>query len=236
MASLDSVKLRNELAKGVIVQNSGSDTPTAFKLDYIGTGTVTSVTVVTATAITLITSDGGTDAYAFATYTTLGAVVDAINADGIFEAKILDALRADASVSRLLAAVITSEIDADLINTVWKVKLDTSTGLQFAVCLSPRSQFNAPLGHVVEIKELRYAVNMGTAAVDSVQVWKRKGSIETKIYSGLSVDTTDTTITWASGVGSITGGDNEEFIFLVKDAATLADATTNYIQIAGFIK
>src|ERR1035437_6970068 len=204
MASLDSVKLRNELAKGVIVQNSGSDTPTAFKLDYIGTGTVTSVTVVTATAITLITSDGGTDAYAFATYTTLGAVVDAIN--------------------------------ADLINTVWKVKLDTSTGLQFAVCLSPRSQFNAPLGHVVEIKELRYAVNMGTAAVDSVQVWKRKGSIETKIYSGLSVDTTDTTITWASGVGSITGGDNEEFIFLVKDAATLADATTNYIQIAGFIK
>ena len=236
MASRDSLEIRNLLAKGTVVQNYGSDTPTVIKLRYIGTGTVTSVTVTTATNIVMITSDGGTDTYAFNTLTTIGAVVDAINADGIFEAKILDGLRSAASASRLLAGAISSVTDTDNMTTVWLVKLDTSTGLQFAACLSPKREFNAPAGHSVELQEIKYSVNMGTAAVDSVQIFKRKGTLETQIYSALSVDTTETTINFAGGVGVLSGNVDEEFIVIVKDAATLGDATGNYLQVSGRIK
>ena len=88
MSSLNSVLTRQALASGVTLQ-VGTDTPVAIRLRKLSVGSVTSVTVTTATNIVMITSDGGTDTYTFATYTTVGALVDAINADGIFEAKVL---------------------------------------------------------------------------------------------------------------------------------------------------
>jgi hypothetical protein len=233
MASLDSLKTKALLAKGVVIQNYGADTPVVMKLRYVGTGTVTSVTVTTATNIVTVSTEGS-KTYTFASYTTIGAVVDAINADGIFEAKILDALRSAASASRLLDGAISSTTDEDG-KTVWNVKLDTSTGLQYAACLSPLRLFDAPKGHNVKLQEIKYAINMGTAAVDSVQIYKRNGTVESKIYSGLSVDTTATTINWASGIGFISGNDNEEIIVIVKDAATLADDSGNYLQVSGLI-
>lgn len=234
MASRDSLEVRNLLAKGTVVQNYGSDTPVVIKLRYKGTGTVTSVTVTTATSIVSVTTDGGTDTYAFATYTTIGSVVDAINAGGIFEAKILDGLRSAASASRLLDGAITAVVESGV--TVWRVKLDTSTGLQFASCLSPMREFDTPKGHNVELQEIVYSINMGTAAVDSVQIWKRKGTIETQIYSALSVDTTATTISFASGKGFISGAADEDLIVIVKDAATLADAAGNFLSVVGLVK
>lgn len=234
MASLDSLLVRQALAKGTTIQ-AGTDAPVAIRLRYIGTGTVTSVTVTTATNIVMVTSDGGTDTYAFATYTTVGAVVDAINKDGIFEAKVLDCLRSLASASTLVDGAITAGTDGNGLR-VWDVKQDTSASLQIAVCLSPFRDFDSPKSHRVHLQELRYSVNMGTAAADSVQIWKRKGAVEVQIFGALSVDTTDTTISFASGIGKITGDVDGELIALVKDAATIADAAGNYVRVTGLIE
>lgn len=235
MSSLDYLFSRSLLKKGVVNQ-SGTDTPVAIRLRYIGTGTVTSVIVTTATDITMITSDGGTDAYLFATYTTVGAVADAINADGIFEAKVLDCLRALASASKLVAATITSGTFEGI--TVWDVLVDTSAALQIGTSLTYSRGFDKPQvkGHRVHLQSIWYAVNMGTAAVDSVQVWKRKGTVETELLGLLSVDTTETTVTFALGFGYISADEGEDLVVLVKDAATLADATGNFVRVVGLVE
>lgn len=233
------MQTRQVLSKGVVRQ-VGTDTPIAFKLRYKGTGSVTSVTVDnTEEEIVLVTSDGGTDTYTVAANTTIGAMVDAINKDGIFEAKIMDSLRSLSSDDTLVDGAVTASVDENGV-TVWNIKQDTSASLQFAVTLSPKFLFGAPSGHRVHLQELRYAINMGTAAADSVQIWKRKATLgggqETQIFGALSVDTTDTTISFASGEGKITTGNDEELILLVKDAATLADASSNYLRLTGIVE
>lgn len=233
MSSLDSVLIRQARAEGVVVVGR-TDTPVAVRLRYVGTGTVTSVTVTTATNIVMVTSDGGTDTYAFATYDTVGKLVDAINRDGIFEAKALDALLADATASKLVDGAITAGTDSNGVRS-WDVKVDTSTALKISACVSAHRDWDTPARRV-HLKEVKYAVNMGTAAADSVQVWLRRGATETQLLGYLSVDTTETTISFASGQGSITGKEDDEIIVLVKDAATLADAAGNYVQATGIIE
>jgi len=234
MASLESLKMRKYAAKGTIIQRVGQDTPVAIKVKYIGTSTITSVVVTTGTDI-VFTTAAATDTIDFATYTTIGAVVDAINGTGRWQAMVVDALRSAASVSRLFSATVTAATD-EVGASVYNIKLDTSSGLQYAVCLSPFTNFDAPKGHAVKLQEIKYGINMTTPAVNSVQIWKRLGTVETQVFGGLSVDTTETTISWASGVGYIGGNVNEEIIVLVKDAAQLDDATTNYIQVVGVIE
>lgn len=242
MASLDSLQVRSLLKKGV-VQNVGSDTPVAIRLRHLGAETVTSVTVTTGTGLVLIGSTT-TDTITWATDTTLAAVVSRINATGRWEAKLLDALSAQLSDDTLLDGAITSAYDGNG-NVIWDVKQDTSTALELGTCISAHRDFDVALGqkraHLLEIK---YGVNMGAAAVDSVQVYKRKigpqsaltVGTETKLVSYLSVDTTETTISWASGEGKISVGPDEEIFVRVKDATTLTNATTNYVQVAGFIE
>jgi len=234
MASLDGLRVRKFLASGSVRQ-AGTDAPVAIRLRKIAGGTVTSVTVTTATDIVAVTSVGGTDTYTFSSLATVGAVVDAINRDGIFEAKVLDCLRSLASASTLVNGVVTAGID-DNGNTVWDIKQDTSASLQIAIALSPSRAFDAPKGHRVHLQEVRYSVNMATAAADSVQIWKRKGAIETQLFGALSVDTTDTTINFALGVGQISAESDEDLIVLVKDAAALADAAGNYVRVVGVIE
>ncbi len=233
MASLDSLLVRQAAQSGTVIQK-GTDGPVAIRLRKLGTETATSVTVTTATNIVLVGSTT-TDTVAFATYTNYGSVVDRINSTGRWEAKILDALRSKASASTLLNGAITSSTDQNG-ETIWDVLQDTSASLQIAVCLSPKRDFDAPKGHRVHLQELRYSVNMGTAAADSVQIWKRNGTTETQLFGALSVDTTDTTINFASGEGKITARNDEDLIAIVLDAATLADATGNYVRLTGIIE
>ena len=74
---------------------------------------------------------------------------------------------------------------------------------------------------------------MGTAAADSFQIWRRRGTTETQLFGQLSVDTTETTLNLASGYGTIGGANEDEIIVLVKDAATLADDAGNFVRIVG---
>lgn len=234
MSSLNSVLTRQALASGTVLQ-VGSDTPVAIRLKKKTAGSVTSVTVTTATNIVMITSDGGTDTYAFATYTTVGALVDKINDDGIFEAKVLDCLRSQATASKFVDGAIASGTDENGV-VIWDVLNDTSAVLELGICLSPARNFDAIKGHRVHLQEIVYSVNMGTAAADSVQIYKRRGTTETKIYGTLSVDTTETTIRFANGEGKISGAPDEEIFVRVKDAATLADAAGNFVRISGIIE
>lgn len=231
MSSLDSLLTRQALAQGVVVQ-AGTDVPVALRLRYVGAGTVTSVTVTTGTNIVMVTSDGGTDTYAFATYATLGSLADAINSDGIFEAKVIDDLRSSATATQYVNGAITAGSDANGVR-VWDVLVDTSAALRIPVALTQRD-FDAPK-RKVRLQEIVYSVNMGTAAADSTQVWLRRGATETKIMGLLSVDTTETTIRFANGEGSISTRDGDEIIVLVKDAAALADAAGNFVRVVGQI-
>lgn len=242
MSSLAFVQERNLMQKGV-AQNVTTDSPVAIRIRKVGTESATSVVVTTATNIVL-TGSTTTDTIAFATYTTLAAVVAAINATGRWEAKLLDALSTQASASTLLAATITAGTDGNGV-VVWDVNQDTSTALQFVTCISPHRDFDVVKGRRVHVIQIKYLIDLGTAAVDSVQIFKRslgKGSgvlasaTEVKVTSYLSVDNSSTTITWASGLGRITSNVNEELIVLVKDAATLADATTNFLEVVGIIE
>jgi hypothetical protein len=236
MASLDSLQTRKLLAKGAAV-HAGTDKSVAIRLRYIGTGTVTSVTAVTATSVETITSDGGTDTFLFATYTTMGALADAINGLGIFEAKVLDVLRSAASDDAILAEAITVPTYDENGNAVYDLKVDTSGMFYVGACLSNNRAFGTVLeGHRVSLQEISYVANMGTAAADGLKVYARnvKSGVERLVYAGLSVDTTATTVTFASGQGSITSNDGEELIALIKDAASMADGA--YLRVVGILE
>lgn len=233
MSSLDGLLVRKNAGTGQLL-NLKTDQPVAIRIRHVGTAAVTSVTVTAATDIVLVDADGTTTS-TFATDTTIGKVVDTINGAANWECFVLDALRSDASASRLLDGAISSGSKDGV--TVWDVKVDTSTALQFAVCARADRGFSLPserlLQAKVKIRLLKYGINMGTAAADSVKLIERKGATETTLLSDLSVDTTETTVfdSTAGGDESFIGGEvGKEYVFLVKDAATLADATTNYIR------
>lgn len=230
--SLEGLRVKQLLRKGEFKQVK-TDTPVAIRIVHVGTAAVTSVTVVTGTGITLIDADGS-NALTFATYTTVGAVADAISALNNWECKILDALRSDASVSTLLDGAITSSINRIGI-TVWDVLADTSTTLALTAAASAYRDMGGEAlnkGKRVKLKKADYKVDVGTAAANSAQIWSRIGSREVQLVGDLSVDNTATTLyTGIGDVDAFLGGRvDEELIVRVKDAATLADSTANYVN------
>lgn len=236
MASKDSILVRHALGRG-IVKRVLDDTPVAFRARYVGTGTVTSVTVTTATNIVFITSDGGTDTYAFATYTTMGALVDAINSDGIFQVRILDALRADSTTSSpLVNGAITAATGEDGYR-IWDALVDTSVFKALTARIVPevvREFTGNPKDHRVSLKEIRYNVNVSAAEAKAVRVYQVRGYTETLIWSAKSVDATLTTITFAGGYGKITGADKDELVIRVLDATSVTDGADNFLEVVGY--
>jgi hypothetical protein len=238
--SVNSFYADRALLKRPILGHVTTDTPVAIRLRYVGTGTVTSITTTTATNIVMITSDGGTDTYAFATYTTVGSLVDAINKDGIFEAIVLDSLRSYATASQFVTGAITASTHIEGYS-IWDVLVDTSAAYYFAFCADPANrgffQLAKSKSHRVNLREIKYYIDMGTAAADSVQLWERNGTVETQVNGWLSVDATATTINLASAnVDMYSALEGNQLIALVKDAGALADATTNYLDVSASIE
>lgn len=235
MASRDSLATRELLRVGTI-NHIKDDLAVALRLRYIGTGTVTSVIVTAATDITMITSDGGTDAYLFATYTTLGALVDAINGDGIFEAKILDGLRADSTGSSTLKSATISPATIDGITT-WSVVTDTSVLKKISAGAVVDRGFSMGKAladkKFLRLKKLSYNVNVSAAEASAVKVTKRKGSTETTVASWTSVDATVTTpFDWTASEFSLVGKPGEEFVVSVQDATSVTDDAANFVEVA----
>jgi len=207
-----------------------ADEPVAIRLEYVGSGTVTSVTVTTATDIVMVTSDGGTDTYAFATYTTLAALENAINGDGIFEARVLDAKRDDATDGSELADGAITKSTAGFYDVV----VDTSTeqAITYRCAYDRLVKERIPSGnHRVSLNEFIYYATLGGASVDDVQVWEYDPAknTETQVYQALSVSATVSTVRFGAGKGSITGGWGNDLIVRLVDPTSLSD-TGLYLQ------
>jgi hypothetical protein len=227
MASLNSLQLRAATARGIVNQVV-DDSPVAVRLKYVGSGTVTSVTVTTATDITFVTSDGGTDAYTWANYTTLGALVDKINSDGIFEARILDALRTTATGAGLVidgAITISSEGYYDM-------KSDTSNADFLAARISyDRATGSSKLraGHRVHLQSIVTNVTLGGGAdanALAVYQYNPANQVETLIWKATPTTGSEATITWASGQGKITADEGCDLIVIVSDATSTTGTLT----------
>ena len=241
MGSLNSALLKKALAKGVVGMVV-DDTPVAIRLKYIGTGTVTSVTVDTGTDLVMITSDGGTDTYDFGTYTTIGALVDAINGDGIFEAKVLDSIRSEATATQFVDGAISSSTlrDGGVSTTIWDVLVDTDAADYIAYRLTYDRGFEREAikkGHTVSLREIVYYMTMGTASTaNSVRVYEIDGTTETQIARrATGVTQTETTINWASGEGFISAAVGNDLVIYVTDAAFTDDAG-NYLEVTGLVE
>lgn len=243
MASFEGVYTRYLLRTGT-VQQVIADTPVAIRLRYIGTGTVTSVTVTTGTNIVMVTSDGGTDTYAFATYTTIATLIGKINADGIFQAKVLDALLADATATQFVDGAITAGTDSNGVVS-WDVLTDTSAALKVTATLTGNRDwdtnwFNAEKvgSHRAVLQSTVYYADVNAAYTNGFQIWRRRGipgRTETQIYGVPSVDATLTTLTFASGQGMISGYDGDEIVVRVIDGTSMSN-TGLLLQAIGYLE
>ena len=234
MASRDGLETRKLLSKG-IVRSNAEDTAVGIKLRYIGTGTVTSVDT-TATTVVLITTDGLTDTYTFGAGTsTMGLLADAINADGIFEAKVVDTLRSQATASAFNTATLGAVVDADGL-VVYKLLMDTSGAVTQGLCFGPMDSFQYVKGHRVHLLQVDYIIN-NTAAAATLKIYKRlKNGTETLIYSATNTDDTLASLTWASGYGKISSGDDEELVIFFDGTVVNASSNLTKIQAIGEIE
>lgn len=236
MASRDSLEMRKLAAQGTVVV-SRDDTPVALRIRHLTSEAVTSVVVTAATSI-VFTGATNTDTFLFATYTTLGSLIAAINATGRWEAVCLDALLTDSTASsNLLGQTITAGVDGNGVQ-VWDVNPDTSVFKAITATLSLHRNFDViGKGHVVSLQEIVYNVDVNAAAANSVRVYQRtKSGVETQLLGIASVDVTKTTVNWAAGVGSIDGGDDCALIVRIQDATSVTDSANNFVQITGILK
>lgn len=239
MSSLYSENVKNVLAKGDVRQ-VGSDSPIAIRLRYTGTDTVTSVTVTTATNIVLVTTDSDsettTTTCAFATYTTIGDVVDYLDNITDWDVKILDTIRSEASASQLVDGVISASTEDG--NTYYDAKLDTSACDYFAVRLTYDRGFDKKQksSHRVELQEVKYLIDFTTVSANNVKIYEIDGVNETIKMQELPVDNTATTLTFASGRGYMTSGDGNDIVVKIDDGGDLVDGSGNYLRIVGLLK
>lgn len=235
MSSTDSLTARNLLKEGV-VGYVVDDTPVALRLRYTGTGSVTSVTVDTGTDLEAITSDGGTETWAFATYDDVGKLADIINDSEYWECKVLDALRSDATVSVFVnGAIAAGTVDGV---TYYDVLTDTDALDSYTYRLSYDRHVNEnkPKGsHRVHLLEFTYNVDVNAASADGVQVWEcdDDGNTETQIISRKSVDATETTVNWASGEGKVTAGVGNDLVVRITDSTSITDSSDNFLEVVG---
>jgi len=234
MSSLAFLQSRKLGARGVVSQ-TGTDKPVALRLLALGVaGTVTSATVTTATDITLVTSNGGTEVFLFSAYATVGALADAISASTYWDCKVLDTLRSYPTATQFVDGVITSSTNEGVV--VYDVLVDTSAALYFAYRLTVDRGIGQekPSGAKrVHLQEIEYFATLGAAAADSVQVWETHGGEETQVIGNLSVSATKTTENFAAGMGKMTSEVGNDLVIVLLDSLSIADAGGNYLTVVG---
>ena len=235
MSSLDSILVKQGIAQnkvGTVVD----DGPVALRLKYLGTGTITSVTVDTGTDLEMITSDGGTETFAFATYTTIATLADAINASAYWEALVLDALRTDQTDNSDFVDGVITVSSAGFYDVTVDTNVAQNAGGDFIYTY--RCAYNREPGsekpsgsHRVRLSEVKYSVNVNGIEAKGFQIfeWDAKAKTETAIYQVASVDTTATTVNFASGNKTLDAGIGNDLIVRVKDTTSIGDAAGNYL-------
>lgn len=243
MASKDSLEIRklNEVGTTVSTTSTGIGTnlPVAIRIRKKGTETATSVTLTTATQIELIgstTTDTLTFTGGATNYNTVGALADAINATGRWEAIVLDALRSDACISRFTDSTVTAGTDANGV-VVWDVTTITTALKATTATLSLHRNFDTVgKGHVVALTSILYYLTLGGAGGNLVRIYQRKGSVETQLAGFPSVSAAATTINFASGYGELTGADDADLVVRVQDGTSISGTALDMLQISGVLR
>ena len=230
MGSQGNIAVRKGLAKSV-ARTVVDDTSIGLRLKYIGTGTVTTVVVDTNQDITLTSSDGGAEEFLLATYTTMGLLVDAINASDQWSAKILDALRADltsglpfvddAGVTISAAGYYDVLMDTDSVDyATYRCTIDTGIDT------------GRPSGsHKVRLQEVVYNQDISAAEANGFRIyeWDSVAKTETQVYRKKSIDTTDTTVNFASGNKTLDAGYGNDLIVRIFDTTSITDNSANFL-------
>lgn len=234
MASLNSVQVKQALAKsvcGTVV----NDTPVAIRIRYIGTGSVTSVTVDTDQDITLVSSEGGvatTEEYLLSAYTTMGALADRINNSQYWDARVVDALRADLTSGSPFVDNASLTVTSD---GYYNALVDTSVTFNMTYrCAYDRGVNWAeqkPTGaHRVHLQSVVYYANISGATANEFRIYEYDPKLqsETQVYQAASVNSVETPVNFANGEGKITSGWNNELIVRILDQTSLADGGYMY--------
>lgn len=240
MASLESLQTR-ALAAETKVGYIVDDKSLALKIVHVGSDTNPVVTVVSATGITLADDAATTGSLAFATYTTLGALVDKINSYSRWEARILDGLRATSTASSVLipnSAVTAVDENGE---SVYKVFIDNSVNdsIFFRASMdrgvlkddNARTKTELPLGgHRVKINGIRYRVNVSGATLNGVRIYEfdSKTLAETQVWGATSVDDTATTHDFT--LNPITASEGNDLVVMFNDSA-ITDTLTNFVEV-----
>ena len=242
MGSLDSALLRATLAEGksdIVVD----DTPVAIRLKYVGAGTVTTVVVDTNEDITLTTSDGGVEEFLTATYTTMGALVDAINGSNYWEAKLLDAKRDDKTTGSPFVNNSDMDISDDgyydcLVDTSVAVDANDEHIYTYRVTFDRGIGQERPKGaHRVSIQEIIYYLNIGDSGADlakgfRIYEWDDSARVERLVYQIAAADVAKTTINFAAGEGKLAAGWGNDLIVRVLDGTSITDGASNYLNVS----
>lgn len=158
-----------------------ADQGVALRIRYVGSGESSSAyadaVLVSATSLTLSVNGvadstvGASGVLAFATYTTLGALVDAINLSSNWDAKIVAGLRSDAvNGSELLARSTSAFRPYNEVQLFWDSSDNGVLGIDFL--LEPADAFARPeqqAAHRVGFKQLLARVN--TSGGESIQIY-----------------------------------------------------------------
>ena len=235
MGSLDSILVKKGLAQNKVVTTL-DDEPVGLRVKYVGTGTVTSVTITTATNVVMISSDGGTETFTFATYTNFGLLADAINASAYWECKVLDGLRTDETGNSDFVTGALTITSAGYYDMLVDTSVAQTTGNEFSI--SYRITYDRGVGgdavkgsHTVKLLDVNYNVNVSDAEAAAFRIYEiDKGTgAATLVYAIPTVDATATQVEFASGNTTLDAKVGNDLLVRVSDGTSITDASANYL-------
>lgn len=221
-----------------------ADSPIAMIVQYLGSSASATITVAagditfkqgTAGAEAVDTTVGASGVVADGTYTTLGAMVDAINLSPNWHAELVDALRADVSTAALKAL---SEYTFSPKTEVVNLYVDTSAALTLTYRISARrtNVNKSSKGKQAFFKAANALVNVvaGTLTLNVYEITPA-GVIVNTLGTWPGTDNTDLAVSIASGQGELFGAVGNPLLVRYTCSADLPD-TGAYLRVAGYIQ
>lgn len=236
------------LRSPVILNGSAAfvaDQPVALAIQYRGTEASATVTVASGD-ITLKHGAAGSEAVdntvgssgvvADGTYTTLGAMVDAINASPNWHAEIVDGLRSDSSTAALLARSETTL--APVRTQVLPLYLDTSAHLSLSYRISARrlNWSRAQKACQSVFKQARALVNVGSGTlVLTIYEVDKFGTVVATLATFNGTDNTELDARIAGGEGELISQVGNDLLVRYTCSVDLPDSGA-YLNVAGEVR
>lgn len=170
------------------------------------------------------------------TYTTLGAMVDAINNSANWTCEIVDGLRADVSTAALktLSEYTFAPTRGEAVNLFF----DTSAFLSLSFRISARRGFftkRSQKGKVSVFKATNALVNTGSGVLTLYVYDVDKASATTKLLGQWAgTDNTDLAATIAAGQGDLRSAAGNDLLVRYTGTGDLPDSGA-YLNVAGYI-